>query len=65
MGTYRIIPILGGGGFKVHVTDAHGGLRVIGIFRSEAEAAGWISTDHGAHGANERTQREAAVPALA
>jgi hypothetical protein len=47
MGIYRINPISGGNGFKVHVTDEAGGLRVVGIFLTETDAEAWIATDRG------------------
>ncbi len=45
MGIYRIDPIGGGTGFKVHVADATGSLRIVGIFFSETDAAAWIEAD--------------------
>ena len=42
---YRIIKITGQIGYKVHVTNASSGLRVIGVFPSEADAMHWIATD--------------------
>jgi hypothetical protein len=45
MSIYRINPIGGGNGFKVHVADEAGGLRVVGIFFSETDAEVWIATD--------------------
>jgi hypothetical protein len=47
MSIYRIDPIGGGSGFKVHVTENAGGLRVVGVFLSEADAQAWIVTDRG------------------
>jgi hypothetical protein len=49
MSIYRIIRISGEIGYKVHVTNASRGLRVIGIFLSEAAASDWINTDRAAH----------------
>ena len=34
-----------GTGFKVQVTDAAGGLRVVGVFSDEAMAKAWIAAD--------------------
>jgi hypothetical protein len=45
MRTYRINLIGGGGGFKVDVADNAGGLRVVGIFVTEADASDWIEAD--------------------
>jgi hypothetical protein len=45
MRNYRIIRIIGGSGYKVHVTTASSGLRVIGVFSSEADAMHWIAAD--------------------
>jgi hypothetical protein len=45
MSIYRIIRITGGDGYKVHVTYAVSGLRVIGVFPTEADAKHWIATD--------------------
>jgi hypothetical protein len=45
MSTYRVNPVGGSGGFKVHVTDCTGGLRVVGIFPTEDDANAWIDTD--------------------
>jgi hypothetical protein len=42
MSIYRIFPIGGGSGFKVHVTDDAASLRVVGVFLSEAGAGGRI-----------------------
>jgi hypothetical protein len=46
MSVYRISPIAGGNGFKVHVADQAGGLRVVGVFPTETDAEAWITTDH-------------------
>jgi hypothetical protein len=45
MDIYRINPVGGGIGFKVDVADETGGLRVVGVFSSEADAQAWIATD--------------------
>jgi hypothetical protein len=45
MSIYRVNPIRGGSGFKVHVTDEAGGLRVVGVFSTEADADAWIVAD--------------------
>jgi hypothetical protein len=45
MSIYRVNPIGGGNGFKVHVADNQGGLRVVGIFLTEADATAWIDRD--------------------
>jgi hypothetical protein len=45
MSIYRINPIGGGSGFKVHVADEAGGLRVVGVFLTEADANAWIAAD--------------------
>jgi hypothetical protein len=45
MSIYRVNPVGGGSGFKVHVTDETAGLRVVGIFLNEAEANAWIAAD--------------------
>jgi hypothetical protein len=45
MSIYRVNPISGTGGFKVHVTDDAGGLRVVGVFLTEADADAWIAAD--------------------
>jgi hypothetical protein len=45
MSIYRINPIGGGSGFKVHVADEAGGLRVVGVFLTEADAIAWIAAD--------------------
>ena len=46
MSTYRVNPVGGSGGFKVHVTDRTGGLRVVGIFPTEDDANAWIDADN-------------------
>jgi hypothetical protein len=45
MSTYRIDPVGGSSGFKVHVADNSDGLRVVGIFVTEADANVWIAAD--------------------
>jgi hypothetical protein len=45
MNIYRVNPIGGGSGFKVHVADEAGGLRVVGVFLTEADANAWIAAD--------------------
>jgi hypothetical protein len=45
MPIYHINPIAGGNGFKVHVADEAGGLRVVGVFLTETDAEAWITTD--------------------
>jgi hypothetical protein len=47
MNIYRINPIGGSSGFKVHVADEAGGLRVVGVFPSETDAQAWIASDSG------------------
>ena len=42
---YRIIRCTGQIGYKVDVTNASSGLRIIGVFPSEADAMHWIATD--------------------
>jgi hypothetical protein len=46
MSIYRIDSAGGSSGFKVHVADEAGGLRVVGIFLSDTDAA-WIATNRG------------------
>jgi hypothetical protein len=53
MSIYRINPV-GGGGFKVHVADDAGGLRVVGVFPTEADAGAWITVDKGVSEASRR-----------
>jgi hypothetical protein len=57
MNIYRINPVGGGLGFKVDVADETGGLRVVGIFFSEADAQAWIATDRRQIDASDRTRR--------
>jgi hypothetical protein len=45
MSIYNVNPIGGSGGFKVHVADDVGGLRVVGVFFTEADAKAWIAVD--------------------
>ncbi len=45
MSIYRIDPVGGGRGFKVQVADAAGGLRVVGVFLTVADADAWIAVD--------------------
>ena len=45
MSTYRVNPIGGSDGFKVNVARSSGGLRVVGIFWTEADANAWIAAD--------------------
>jgi hypothetical protein len=45
MSIYRIDPVGGSNGFKVHVADNAGGLRVVGVFSTEAIANAWIIAD--------------------
>jgi hypothetical protein len=45
MSTYCINPIGGSNGFKVHIADEGGGLRVVGVFFTETAAQAWIATD--------------------
>jgi hypothetical protein len=47
MSIYRINPIVGSNGFKVHVADEAGGLRVVGVFLTETDAEAWIAVDRG------------------
>jgi hypothetical protein len=47
MSRYRVDPIGGTDSFKVHVTDNAGGLRVVGVFSTEADAEAWIAADSG------------------
>ncbi len=54
MSIYRIDPVGGGRGFKVQVADAAGGLRVVGVFLTVADADEWIAADSG------RTEQPAA-----
>jgi hypothetical protein len=57
MSIYRVSPIGGGSGFKVHVADDAGGVRVIGIFPTATNAEAWIATDRGE---DSRTERDLA-----
>ena len=50
MSVYRVDPISGSGGFKVQIADDAGGVRVVGVFLTEAEAAAWIAADSGRTG---------------
>jgi hypothetical protein len=59
MSIYRIIRITGGNGYKVHITTASSGLRVIGVFLTEADASHWIAADQEPHIAMQRQGREA------
>ena len=45
MSIYHVNRIGGGSGFKVHVSDEAGGLRVVGVFLTEPDADAWIATD--------------------
>ena len=54
MSIYRVNPIGGGGGFKVHVTDNAGGLRVVGVFSTEDDAKAWIAADSHSVASRER-----------
>jgi hypothetical protein len=45
MSIYNVNPIGGSGCFKVHVADDAGGLRVVGVFFTEADANAWIAVD--------------------
>ncbi len=45
MSTYRINPVGGSAGFKVNILDEAGGLRVVGVFPTEAVANAWIAID--------------------
>jgi hypothetical protein len=64
MSIYRIIRIAGGIGYKVHVTNASSGLRVIGIFLTAADATDWATADREAQSVA-RTLRLERVPAVA
>jgi hypothetical protein len=44
MSIYRVNPV-GSGGFKVDVVEESGGLRVVGVFLTEADANVWIAAD--------------------
>jgi hypothetical protein len=55
MSTYRITPVGGGSGFKVHVADNSDGLRVVGIFVTEADANAWIAADNRVAGVPDET----------
>jgi hypothetical protein len=54
MSIYRIIRITGGIGYKVHVAKVPEGLRVIGIFLTEADARHWIATDQESYSVTQR-----------
>jgi hypothetical protein len=54
MSTYRISQVGGGSGFKVHVADNSDGLRVVGIFMTEADANEWIAADSRISGAPDK-----------
>jgi hypothetical protein len=45
MNIYQVRPIGAGVGFKVQMTGAREGLRVVGIFPTEADATAWIAGD--------------------
>jgi hypothetical protein len=45
MNIYRINPVGGSSGFTVHVSDNAGGLRVVGVFPTVADADAWIAVD--------------------
>jgi hypothetical protein len=45
MSIYRVNPIGGSDGFKVNVARSSGGVRVVGIFWTEADANAWIAAD--------------------
>jgi hypothetical protein len=45
MRSFVILPVGGGTSFKVEVTRPAGGVRVVGGFRSEAEAAAWVADE--------------------
>jgi hypothetical protein len=45
MSIYRVNPVGGSTGFKVHVADDAGGRRVVGVFPTEADANAWITVD--------------------
>jgi hypothetical protein len=45
MSIYRVNPMGGRDGFKVQVIDDAGGLRVVGVFLTEADADAWIAAD--------------------
>jgi hypothetical protein len=45
MSIYRVNPVGFGGGFKAHVADDAGGIRVVGVFLTEADANVWIAAD--------------------
>jgi hypothetical protein len=45
MSIYRVNSIGGSDGFKVNVARSSGGLRVVGIFWTEADANAWIAAD--------------------
>jgi hypothetical protein len=54
MSIYRIVPIGGGSGFKVHVTDDAASLRVVGVFLTESDADAWIIAHSRMHAALEK-----------
>jgi hypothetical protein len=45
MRSFVILPVGGGTSFKVEVTRPTGGVRIVGGFRSEAEAAAWVADE--------------------
>jgi hypothetical protein len=48
MSIYQVLPVGGGMGFKVQVAGTCIGLRVVGIFATEVDAAAWIDSDRAA-----------------
>ncbi len=43
MRTFLILPVAGGNSYKVEVARPSGGVRVVGGFRTEAEAIAWVA----------------------
>jgi hypothetical protein len=48
MRTFLIVPVGGGTGYKVEVSHPSGGVRIVGGFRSEAEAMAWVAHERSA-----------------
>ena len=45
MRTFMILPIGGGTSYKVEVTHPAGGVRIVGGFRTAAEAMAWVADE--------------------
>jgi hypothetical protein len=57
MRTFMILPVGGGTSYKVEVSHPSGGVRIVGGFRSAAEAMAWVAHERGETTRTEANER--------